>query len=150
VHVVAPAVEYVPTTVHGVHVVEAVVEEYVPAAQGVQVSPLAPLYPAGHVHDTRVALPTSEMVLAGHATHPITCVATCEFWYVFAGQDVQATDPVADLYFPGPQFVHVAPSAPVYPARHVHDMRVPLPATENVLPGHARQVVATVALSAVE
>jgi hypothetical protein len=53
---------------------------------------------------------------------------------------MQAAEPVAFFHLPAPQGLHAVPSAPVYPARQV---QLELFAAENVLFGHAVQLVAT-------
>jgi hypothetical protein len=88
-----------------------------------------------------------ELVPVGHWVHSLKSKAPPYPTYVPIGQFAHSV-PLA--YLPAAQGVHAVPSAPVYPARHLHDTRVPLPATENVLPGHARQVELVEAPTVVE
>ena len=70
--------------------------------------------------------------------------------YVPATHDVHAADPVTVLKNPASHGVHSTPSIPVQPAKQVQDTSVPLPSADNVLAGHARQVLIAIAVVAVE
>jgi hypothetical protein len=70
--------------------------------------------------------------------------------YVPAPQSVHAALPALVLYFPATQAAHEPPSGPVNPALHVQAARAVLGLGELELPGHVRQVVATVAPAVVE
>jgi hypothetical protein len=58
------------------------------------------------------------------------------------GHVMHAADPIADLYFPAVHRTHTAPSPPVYPVRQVQEDSDGLPSFEEVLLGHAIQLVA--------
>jgi len=64
---------------------------------------------------------------------------------MFAAHWVQLCDPVAGLYVPAAQMVHVPPSGPVYPALHTHWEMEVLPAGECELEGHVTHEASAVA-----
>jgi predicted metal-dependent phosphoesterase TrpH len=112
---------------------------YVPAAQGVHATPLAPVYPALQVQDVSRVLLAIEAVLAGHVEQFAAAVNE----YVLTSQDAHVPTPVAVLYVPAPQAVHATPlDAAVYPARQVQDVSRGLLAADEVLAGHAVQFTA--------
>ena len=65
-------------------------------------------------------LVASELEPAGHARQAASTVAPTVAEYFATAQSVQPALPVALLYFPVAQAVHVPPSGPVYPALQVH------------------------------
>jgi hypothetical protein len=117
--VAAGVVEYFPVT-QGVHEAEPIPTLYVPAAH-VEHMPSCPVYPALHGGKIQAALDVlvaGEFVPAGQPTHVSTAVAASVDEYVPVSQLVHAAEPVAVLYFPAEQGVHVLPAGPVYPASH--------------------------------
>jgi hypothetical protein len=83
--------------------------------------PSGPVYPALHaglIHAALDVLVAGEIVSAGQARHAAAAVAAMVEEYVPDPQFVHAAEPVAVLYFPAEQGVHVLPAGPVYPASH--------------------------------
>ena len=91
------------------------------------------MYPARHVQFTSKGLFAAEKVFGGHAVQIVAALDE----YVLTPHDEQVAEPVADLNVPASQAAHCSPSTPVYPTRHLHDVRVVLLAAEKVLTGHA-------------
>jgi hypothetical protein len=56
-----------------------------------------------------------------------------------AGQALHKPDPVAALYVPATQDVHVLPAGPVYPASQMQLVRDPLPTPAREFAGHKLQ-----------
>ena len=119
--------------------------EKVLSGQRVHSVPLAPLYPARQVQDVSRLLDAAEKVLSGHGEQEVDATAATSVEYVDALHDVHATEPVADFHSPAAQGVHAVPSAPVYPARQVHDVSTSLLNADQVLFGQVEQNVAAVA-----
>jgi hypothetical protein len=116
---------------------------YVPALQGTHVAPSTEfMYPALQVHDVDRELPSAETFVAGHNKQTLDEVAATAVEYVSVLHGVQAAEPVALFHVPATHGVHMLPSGPVYPARHVQDVSKSLPADEEVFNGHAVQIVA--------
>ncbi len=118
---------------------------YVPAAQGEHAPPSGPVCPALQVQAARAELKLGELELPGHARQVVETVAPVEAEYVPAPHGVQIALPLAILYVPTPHGKHVPPSGPVDPALQVQAASAELKLGELELPGHARQVVETVA-----
>ena len=76
------------------------------------------------------ALPAGELASAGHATHVSMLVAPVAGEKVPLMQSMQAAEPAADLYVPGPQAEHKPPSGPVNPGLHRHAFDDSLPICE--------------------
>jgi hypothetical protein len=112
----------------------------------VHAAPSAPVCPARHVQDASVPLPPPEKVLFGHVLHTHAPVydlyVPTSHGQIFASHNTQAAEPVAGFHVPASQGVHAVPSAPVYRARHLQDVRRVLLAAETVLFGHAVQFTA--------
>jgi len=67
----------------------------------------------------------------------------------FAGQEMQALDPVTDLYLPATHCTQRPPSGPSKPALHIQLVSDPLPSGEYVFAGqpkHAASETAAVSL----
>ena len=161
VHAAEPLTDFHSPPTHGVHsspsapvyparqvhdvirVLDAV--EKVLSGQRVHSVPLAPLYPARQVQDVSRLLDAAENVLSGHGEQEVDATAATSVEYVDALHDVHATEPVADFHLPAAQGVHAVPSAPVYPARQVHDVSIALFDAAHEFVGHAEQNVAAVA-----
>jgi hypothetical protein len=142
---------------HAAAAVAATVDEYVPAEQSEHTAdPVNSLYfPATHAEHSPLSGPVcptlqvhtmldvGEFELAGHVTHAAAAVAPTVDEYVPDEQSEHADDPVTSLYFPATQAEHCAPSAPVYPALHVHVVEVLDPTVDEYdLEGHCKQTVA--------
>jgi hypothetical protein len=113
---VAPTVvENVPAP-QSVHATLPVAVLYLPAAHEVHVPPSGPEKPTLHVQAARAELEIGELELVGHPIQVVATVAPTVVENVPAPQSVHATLPVAVLYLPATQAVHVPPSGPVYPA----------------------------------
>jgi hypothetical protein len=109
------------------------------------------IVPSGQIQFIIDEVATSEVFSDGHATQVVTTVAATAVEYVPARQSVQETEPAVALYFPVTQEMHGPdPSGPVNPTLHVQAARAELAVGELELVGQARQVVATVAATAVE
>jgi hypothetical protein len=77
------------------------------------------------IHAALDVLPTGEVVSAGHATQAAIAVAAAVEEYVPGPQSVHSEEPVAFLYCPTAQGVHVLPADPVYPASHTQSVTSP-------------------------
>ena len=94
------------------HAAEPVVFFHVPAAHAVHVPPSGPVYPTLQVQEVATELGLGELELVGHAIHVVPIVAPTVVEYVPAVQLEHTALPVALLYLPATQAVHVPPSGP--------------------------------------
>lgn len=113
---------------------------YWPGRQAAHVPPLAPVYPALHVHAACALLAAGDELLVGQVLHVPELVAAPTVEYVFGPQSVHTADPVPALYLPAAQPVQVPPSGPVNPMLHVHAPTALPPDPDELLDG---QVVHT-------
>lgn len=141
VHVDAPTTPlHIPGAVHVVQLPTPITALYVPIAHGVQATPSnEPWYPGGHVH---IELPASDQVCSGQFLHAVTPSMALN---VPGAQAIQS--PIGTLYVPDSHKRHSMPPTHVYPGVL---LQTGLPASENELPGHGRQVVDAMAATAVE
>ena len=102
------------------------------------------------MHAARAELASGELELPGHVAQAVASVAPTVVEYVAAAQSAQTALPVSILYFPATHTEQTPPSGPVNPTSQVHAARAELAKGELALPGHVRQVAASVAPTAVE
>ena len=105
------AAEYVPAA-QSVQTALPVAILYLPAMQAVHEPPSGPVNPTLQVQAARAVLGLGEFELPGHATQVDSSVAPVVGEYFAAAQSVQTALPVAILYLPATQAVHVPPSGP--------------------------------------
>ena len=109
---VAPAVDEYFAAAQSVHAALPVVILYLPVMQAVHEPPSGPVNPTLQVQEARAVLGLGEFELPGHATQVDSSVAPVVGEYFAAAQSVQTALPVAILYLPATQAVHVPPSGP--------------------------------------
>jgi hypothetical protein len=144
-HALTPlALEYLPTP----QLVQAALPLAflnVPTAHGEHAPPSGPVDPALQVQAARAELKLGELESPGHARQVDAAVAPAVAEYVPTPQLEQAALPPPSLYVPAPHGVHAPPFRPVYPALQVQAVSAELKLGELESPGHARQVIETVA-----
>jgi hypothetical protein len=89
---------------------------YLPATHAVHTPPSGPVNPTLQVQALRATLAIGEFEFVGHSVHCDSAIACVNCPYFPAPQSVQTALPVAILYFPATQAVHVPPAGPVNPA----------------------------------
>ena len=84
------------------------------------------------------SLPCAETVSPGQRLHACSDVPPLSEENLPAAQSVQASSPIAALYFPATQTTHVSPFGPVKPALQTQAEAAALPAGANEFAGHAK------------
>ena len=91
--------EYLPAP-HSSQMLDPTTPLNVPAAQGLHVAPLAPLYPTAHAHALAALLPAGELELDGQFTQVLALMAPEEVEYFPLMHWVHAAAPGDGLYVP--------------------------------------------------
>lgn len=97
--VAASAPEYLPTP-HSSQMLDPTTPLNFPAAQGLHVAPLAPLYPNAHEHALAALLPAGELELDGQSTQVLALKAPEAVEYFPPMHCVHAAAPANCLYVP--------------------------------------------------
>jgi len=160
--VAASVAKYVPGP-QSMHSEEPVALLYFPEMHAEQTPPSGPVYPMLQVQLAAAGQPVHDAPeFDEQTTHADSAVAPVVVEYVPDPQFVHAAEPVASLYCPEAQGVHVLPDGPVYPASHTqsvtnpdmpsvfefggHKLQFALPSGDHCPVGHAWHVSGPVAL----
>lgn len=130
-----------------VHAADPVVSLYVPAMQALQKLPDI-VYPLLHRQSLIEVLSAAEFEFAGQAVH--ADVEPVPLTNLPASQLVQDASPGTVLNLPATHSVHTPPSAPVYPALHLHAVGTELPLGDAALASHEVHKLDAVAAAVVE
>jgi len=98
---------------------------YFPATQPLHVCPLGPVNPALHEQSFTASLATGASEFDGQFWH-VSIMAAVDVENLPLTQSVHGSVPLAVLYFPATQPVHVPPFGPVNPALHEQSLDSPL------------------------